>query len=74
MEWVQETINIFFIVFSIFTAINIWLIIGYVITLGFEDLAKEMNYYNILLVALTFPIFIMMVITKQLHSKGNDKP
>jgi len=71
--WFAEVLSIFFIVFSIFMAVNVWIIIGFAIVMIFDDLDGEVHYNSTVITCFTWPLFVGMTIAKQLqHKKETD--
>ena len=71
--WFAEVLSIGFIVFGIFGAINVWLLIGFAFSMAFSDTNGDVHYSTLIIVCLTFPLFIMMTIAKQLHTTETEE-
>ena len=67
--FINTLLNEMYIVLVILLAINLWMVIGFAIILGFSDFKEEMEYKDVILMCFTFPLVIMLIISKHLHTK-----
>lgn len=69
----DSILNIAFTVISIIISINVWLTIGYIMIMVFDDLKTEMEFKEVVVMSFSWPITVVMLISKQLKIKRYKK-
>jgi len=57
------------IVFSFLIVINAWLLIGFMFIILFQNFEHEIEYKEIVLICFTFPLALMLMLSKHIHTK-----
>ncbi|MCK5609678.1 hypothetical protein KAR91_47835 [Candidatus Pacearchaeota archaeon] len=66
-------LDVGYTVLSIILVINFWILIGFGAIMVFESFDDDVKYYDVLMMAFTWPLAVVMMMAKQLHIKGKRK-